>query len=238
MKSIFLAPLVVIILSGCAINPREIGREPELTPVGAGVVRPVLNIPTETRSLPAFYNNNSFWSDSAADLFKDPRARRLGDVMTVKISISDQADLDNSSERSKDATHDTGVNFSHDFLWRGWASSGTGAMSSGIDTKSEHEGKGAIARSENINLLVAAVVTDVLPNGNLVITGSQEVRVNYEVRVLSVSGIVDPKDITSENAISYERIAEARISYGGRGRLMEVQQPGWGQQIVDAVAPF
>lgn len=229
---------IAALTAGCAINPREIGREPELTPVGAGIVRPVVDIPTETRSVPAFYRQNSFWSDSAADLFKDQRARRVGDILTVRISISDEADLDNSSDRSRDATHDVGVNFDHDVNWRGWSSSGSGTLGSGIETKSEHKGKGAIARSENIKVLVAAVVSEVLPNGNLIIHGSQEVRVNFELRVLSISGVVHPNDINSENTVSYERIAEARISYGGRGRLMEVQQPGWGQQIVDAVAPF
>jgi len=220
------------------MNPREIGREPELTPVGSGIVKPVVDIPTENRSVPAFYEQNSFWSDSAADLFKDQRARRVGDILTVRISISDQADLDNSSERSKDATHDVGVNVDHDVSWRGWTSSGDASLGSGIETNSEHKGAGAIARSENIKVLVAAVVTGVLPNGNLVIHGSQEVRVNYELRVLTISGVVHSRDINSENMVSYERIAEARISYGGRGRLMEVQQPGWGQQIVDSVAPF
>jgi len=122
--------------------------------------------------------------------------------------------------------------------WRGWSSSGSGSLGSGITANTESKGKGAIERSEKINLVVAAVVTDVLPNGSLIINGSQEVRVNYELRVLSVSGLVDPRDISSENAVSYERIAEARISYGGRGRLMEVQQPGWGHQILDAVSPF
>ena len=89
-----------------------------------------------------------------------------------------------------------------------------------------------------IDLLVAAVVSDVLPNGNLVISGSQEVRVNFEMRVLNVAGIVRPVDISADNSIAYEKIAEARIAYGGRGRLMEVQQPPWGQQLVDNVSPF
>jgi len=230
--------LLLAILSGCAINPREIGREPEMSPVGAGVNQPVIAIPTDTTVQAGSYQSQSFWRDSSADLFKDPRARRIGDVLKVKIQIADKAALDNSSERSRDAKHDLGLNFDHDVNWRGWSSSGSGTLGSGITANTESEGKGAIERSEKINLVVAAVVTDVLPNGGLIINGSQEVRVNYELRVLSVSGLVDPRDISSDNAVSYEWIAEARISYGGRGRLMEVQQPGWGHQILDAVSPF
>ncbi len=107
-----------------------------------------------------------------------------------------------------------------------------------LDRTTSTDSKGAIARSESIDLLVAAVVSEVLPNGNLVISGTQEVRVNYEVRVLSVAGVIRPRDISTDNSISYEKIAEARVSYGGRGRVMEVQQPAWGQQVLDIVAPF
>ena len=85
---------------------------------------------------------------------------------------------------------------------------------------------------------MAAVVTDVLPNGNLIISGSQEVRVNFEMRLLNVAGIVRPQDISRENTIAYDKIAEARVSYGGRGRIMEVQQPAVIQQIYDRVKPF
>jgi len=85
---------------------------------------------------------------------------------------------------------------------------------------------------------VAAIVNEVLPNGNVVISGSQEVRVNFEVRVLNIAGIVRPRDISPKNTISYDKIAEARVSYGGRGRLMEVQQPAYGQQLYDIVTPF
>ena len=107
-----------------------------------------------------------------------------------------------------------------------------------MESKTKTNADGAIERSETIELNVAAVVTNVLSNGNLMITGSQEVRVNYEMRVLTIAGIVRPADIGQENTISYERIAEARISYGGRGRVSEVQQPGYGQQILDQVLPF
>ena len=115
---------------------------------------------------------------------------------------------------------------------------GDASLGGNASAKTSTKGEGAITRSESIDLLVAAVVTDVLPNGNLVISGTQEVRVNFEVRVLSVAGVLRPRDIATDNTVSYDKIAEARISYGGRGRITEVQQPGWGQQIVDMLAPF
>ncbi|TIV92058.1 MAG: flagellar basal body L-ring protein, partial [Mesorhizobium sp.] len=105
-------------------------------------------------------------------------------------------------------------------------------------SSTETNADGEIKRSEDIELNVAAVVTEVLPNGNLMIRGSQEVRVNYELRVLTIAGMVRPSDIGAENTIPYERIAEARISYGGRGRASEVQQPAYGQQVLDQVLPF
>jgi flagellar L-ring protein precursor FlgH len=115
---------------------------------------------------------------------------------------------------------------------------GTGSFSGDVGSTTKTKSEGDIQRSERIELLVAAVVSDVLPNGNLVISGSQEVRVNFELRILNVAGIVRPVDIAADNTISYDRIAEARIAYGGRGRLMEVQQPPWGQQLVDDLSPF
>ena len=123
--------------------------------------------------------------------------------------------------------------------WNAQDSASTAGKGSGsLDSKTDTQANGEIQRSESLALNVAAVVTDVLPNGNMMIRGSQEVRVNAEMRVLTIAGIVRPSDIGAENTISYDRIAEARISYGGRGRISEVQQPAYGQQILDQVLPF
>lgn len=119
-----------------------------------------------------------------------------------------------------------------------YAAAGSGSLGGASAGKSNSTGKGGVTRSESIDLVIAAVVTEVLPNGNLLIQGAQEVRVNFEVRELTVAGIVRPRDVSTDNSVSYERIAEARISYGGRGRITEVQQPAWGQQIIDALSPF
>ena len=226
------------LLPGCAVNPRDIGREPHLTPVGSGLKTervPMLSQPMPTA---VYYKGNSFWQDNAADLFRDPRAMKIGDVVTVKIAIKDKASLDSTSNRTRDSKNSLDFGQQYDLNTNILKGKGEGTITSSIDAKTSTKGEGGTTRSESIELLVAAVVTDVMPNGNLVISGSQEVRVNFEVRVLSVAGVVRPRDISTENTVSYEKIAEARISYGGRGRITEVQQPGWGQQILDIIAPF
>jgi flagellar L-ring protein precursor FlgH len=177
---------------------------------------------------------NSTWSNASADLFTSPRARQVGDIVTVNIQIDDKAEFDNASDRSRQSSISAGLDYA--FSFKGWNADGTGDI--GVDSSSSSTGQGTIDRSEKLRLSVAAIVNEVLPNGNVVISGSQEVRVNFEVRVLNIAGIVRPRDISPKNTIGYDKIAEARVSYGGRGRLMEVQQPAYGQQIYDVVAPF
>jgi flagellar L-ring protein precursor FlgH len=150
------------------------------------------------------------------------------------IQIDDRAELDNTSERGRSA--DIGIGGSYSAGSNNSTSGGEAELNG--NSGSSSAGSGSIDRSEEIELSVAAIVIDRLPNGNMVISGSQEVRVNYEMRILNVGGIVRPRDIESNNTIPYDKIAEARISYGGRGRISEVQQPGWGQQIYDIVTPF
>jgi flagellar L-ring protein precursor FlgH len=225
-------------LAGCADKVADFAREPHLTPVGAGLRPNRVAILGERPATPSYARGNSFWQDASADLYRDPRAARVGDVMTVKISIRDKASLDNTSESKRDAKRDLGFDASFDLNYPFLSGKGDGKLNSNINSATSSKGQGAITRSESIELLVAAVVSDVLPNGNLVISGTQEVRVNQELRVLSVAGVVRPRDIATDNTISYDKIAEARISYGGRGRMTEIQQPGWGHQLIDLVSPF
>lgn len=230
--------LTGLLLSGCSTALRDIGREPHMTPPGTGLIReqPYVRVaqPVPSRML----STGSLWRDEAADLFKDPRARRVGDTLKVEISIKDKASIDSTSDRSREATIDGSFNFDYNVLTKFLTGTGTGSGNAAIDTESTHKGEGATSRSETIELSIAAMVTHRLPNGNLVISGTQEIRVNFEVRELKVTGIVRPRDISSDNSIAYDKIAEARISYGGRGRIMEVQQPRWGQQLVDILSPF
>lgn len=237
----WVAPAVAslsLLLTACADELREVGREPTLSPVGSGLT------PAKTAhiALPAtpvaYHSGNSTWQDSGADLFRDARALHVGDVVTVKIQINDKASLDNNLNRSRDSS--VGLTSSADFNFGFGAPgpSGSGKLDGNLDRTTATDSKGSIDRSENINLLVGAVVSQVLPNGNLVISGSQEVRVNYELRVLNVQGVIRPRDIATDNTISYEKIAEARISYGGRGPVMQISKPAYGQQILDIISPF
>lgn len=226
---------VLAVLAGCATNRQDFHAAPVLTPVGTGVynnapiVQPLPVAPVDVRT------TNSLWSQRNSDYFRDTRALDVGDIVTVKIEIKDEAQLRNDSKRERES----GVNLGLDFEGSiSGASLGTLGGKTGLSSGTESEGRGSIRRSERIDVSVAAVVTGVLPNGNLYIAGQQEIRVNYEVRVLSIAGIIRPGDILPSNTIPYERIAEARISYGGRGRLTEVQQPGWGQQVLDNVLPY
>lgn len=230
---VFLVPLAALNLSACAADIEDFNQAPPLSPVGSGL---------QSQSVePAIADDETFsiskagWIGGPADLFRDMRAYKTGDVITVRIEINDKAILNNSSNRSRQANGAVGGGLTYDVMGVTQADvNGRGRF----DSKSSASGQGTTNRSERITLSVAAIVTKVLPNGYLVIEGSQEILVNFEQRVLNVAGIVRPFDVTPDNAIPYEKIAEARISYGGNGRLTEVQQPGWGQQIWDRIAPF
>ena len=236
IRTLLLAAMAAA-LAGCA-GPKlnEIGKEPALTPVGSGLAgaggeAAMYRYPQVPARAPERY---SLWNDKQSRLFTDPRAFQPGDLLTVQIEINDRARFKNESDRSRTTSRSLDLGISGD--WNG--AGGSAAASGDVGSKTATAGTGATERSETIRLSIAAVVTDVLPNGNLMITGSQEVRVNAELRELTIAGIVRPSDIGAENTIPYERIAEARISYGGRGRLTEVQQPPYGQQFLDKVLPF
>jgi flagellar L-ring protein precursor FlgH len=220
-------------LAGCASSLTEIGVAPAMSPVGSGYAADMSaqHYP-EAPATPV--KRFSLWDDRHSRFFVGARALAVGDILTVLISINDKARFKNESDRKRIASRGLGV--SGGYEWNGVGSGGSADIDIGSDTISA--GAGKTERSEDIKLSVAAVVTGVMANGNLIISGSQEVRVNAELRVLTIGGIVRPSDIGPNNTIFYDRIAEARISYGGRGRLSEVQQPPWGQQIIDIVSPF
>lgn len=184
---------------------------------------------------------NSLWRSGSRSFFNDQRATRIGDIITVDIEIDDKAELSNSSNRTREASTSAGV--SHFFgLENTLGRVLPGGFDPGsmieADSSSDHSGTGAINREEKIELTVAAVIVDRLPNGNLVIAGRQEVRINGELRELTVSGIIRPEDVTANNTINHTQIAEARISYGGRGQISAVQRPNWGQRVGDAITPW
>jgi flagellar L-ring protein precursor FlgH len=236
MKKIASALAVALALSSCSSQAlKEIGKAPAMSPIGSGLnyaeTPQMAMYPKQPRTAVAGY---SIWSDQQSALFKDSRAFKVGDIMTVNIRVNDKASFDNKTDRSR--TNKSGINFGLSGSTASSSVDAAGDLTFGSSTNTK--GDGSTERSEKLNLLVAAVVTGVIENGNLLISGSQEVRVNHELRILNVAGIVRPQDVDSNNQISYEKIAEARISYGGRGRLTEVQQPPWGQQAVDLFSPI
>lgn len=210
---------------------------PALTPIGEGLAVTRTAIPT---AVPLnMSDEGSLYGRQSRDLLTDVRAGNVGDVLTVVIALDDQAQFDNESERERELRTDFGFGIAAAGQgFDGPANSAEADGELGIDSSSRYRGSGAIDRSERLRLQVAVIVTEVLANGNLVISGTQEIRVNAEVRVLQLQGIVNPLDVTRANTVSYEKIAEARISYGGRGRSSEVQSPNWGQQLYDRVVPF
>ena len=235
---------VLFLLGGCGAGERirNIGKAPDLTPVGKdqakGVTPIALPMPAPD---PAVYQPNSLWRSGARAFFKDQRAAKVGDILTVSIDIADKANIDNATTRTRTSSEKADLT---NFLgYEGQLSkflpnSVDPASLSSLGSTSSTVGNGKVDRTETIELTIAALVTQVLPNGNLVIQGRQEVRVNNEIRDLSVNGVVRPEDISNTNTIKHTQIAEARISYGGRGQLTDMQQPRYGQQLYDIVFPF
>jgi flagellar L-ring protein precursor FlgH len=232
MKRIMLIVPLALQLTACSDIWDDVGQAPRLSPVGSGIGDQSAQVVEASYPRP---ETDESWIGGQADFFRDLKARREGDIVTVLIDIDDKASLNNNSNRTRKSKSDSTIGIAYPLLdllsphLNGEAEA---------DSNSSSTGQGATTRSEKVRLSVAAVVTQVLPNGFLVIEGSQEVLVNYEARALSVRGIVNPIEISSDNRISYEKIAEARIAYGGQGRLSEIQQPAWGQQLWDRVTPF
>jgi flagellar L-ring protein precursor FlgH len=235
--------LLLSVASGCSSIDRlsQIGEQPKLNaienPTAAPGYKPVqMPMPKpETVS----YNANSLWRNGSRAFFKDQRAARVGDLLTVTVNITDKANIANETQRSRTNKEDSGIT---DFV----GSKTLGVQAQKIlpgriltaDSTASSDGKGSVVRQEALQTNVAAVVTQVLPNGNLVVEGKQEIRVNFEIRELIVAGIVRPEDIQSDNTIDSSKIAQARIAYGGRGQLTDVQQPRYGQQVMDVLLPF
>lgn len=237
--------LAAAMLASCSVLDRleQIGSPPPLSRIENPVAEPgyepvILPMPPEQR---VELKPNSLWAPGARQFFKDQRAARIGDILTVKIAIADKAAIDNKTERTRTTTEDDDAS-----ALLGFESSFDEFLPEAVDptnlistsTESKHTGDGKIDRNETIDLKVAAIVTQVLPNGNLIIQGRQEIRVNFELREVMVAGVVRPEDITAENTIDADKIAEARIAYGGRGQLTDVQQPRYGTQIIDVLYPF
>ncbi len=237
--------LLGLSLTGCNALTRlsQIGQEPPLTkienPASLHGSQPV-SMPMPA-PVPVDRQANSLWRPGSRAFLKDQRAADVGDILTVIIEIEDKAELSNTTQRTRTAGEDASAS-----SILGYEASLGQILPEAIDptslidlaSNSNTQGAGTVDRDEKINLRIAGLVTQVLPNGNLVIAGRQEVRVNFEVRELQIAGMIRPEDITSANTIFYDQIAEARIAYGGRGQITDVQQARYGQQIYDILWPF
>jgi flagellar L-ring protein precursor FlgH len=240
LRSLFAAVVVFAPLGACS-TVAEAVRGPELAPVGY----PAALVPREQTILApreaGAASANSLWRVGARAFFADQRASHVGDILTVNIDIDDKAKTTNSTSSSRDSsmngsmTHLFGLESSLGRILPG-AYDPTNTL--GTATKTSNAGAGSVNREEKISLTIAAVVTAVLPNGNLMIQGTQEVRTNTELRQLTVAGIVRPEDITAANTIKHTQIAEARISYGGRGDISRVQKTPAGQSLIEKFSPF
>ena len=229
-------------LAGCGNLERlsRVGRAPEMSPVANPTAdpawRPVSMPMPAPHDAPAVAN--SLWRPGSRTFLRDQRAAQVGDVITILVSIQDEAQLQNRTQRARQGNDKLGIPQVFGMQTR-WLPRGASPESlfdaSGGQTS---DGSGTVRRIETVTLRLAATVTQVLPNGNLVVGGRQEVRVNTELRELAVQGVIRPQDIASDNTIRHDRLAEARIAYGGRGTLSDLQQPRYGQQILDAVLPF
>lgn len=247
-----LALMACTMLSGCGAANRiaEIGKPPEMTKISNPVTQP--DYQPVSLPMPSPQNierqRNSLWASDRVTFFKDQRAKDVGDIITVMIEITDEATIENESERSRSSSED--ANLSRLFGLEQDADSivpeavndvATGLLNpelTNFGSTSSSAGAGSTEREEDIEVKLAALITQILPNGNMVIKGRQEVRVNFEKRILQVDGVIRPEDISTQNTIDYDRIAEARIIYGGEGQLTDMQQPRYGQQLYDIIFPF
>jgi flagellar L-ring protein FlgH len=225
--------VLLVVLSACSSKINDLLNPAELSPVGSGLAED--GSTKLAANYPVPQEQSAGWVGGPADLFRDRRAHRVGDILTVAISINDKAALSNNSNlsRKSSAASDLALKYSTLGLI------GPDLKGSGdVNSSSSSTGQGTTVRSEKIELSVAAVVTAILPNGYLLIRGTQEIQVNFETRQLKIAGVVHPTDIADDGKVAYDKIAEARISYGGKGTISEVQKPGWGQQLWNRFTPF
>lgn len=232
-------------LTACASTIDKLanaGQRPPLTDVAnpqvANDYKP-LSWPLPDPETQTARTSNSLWQQGSRAFFRDQRAGRVGDILRVNVDISDQAKIDNKTNNLRNTSEAAGAPAV--FGLENELTKVTGANPSEwfrLNGASNTTSTGKIDRKETISTQVAALITQVLPNGNYVIEGSQEILVNYEIREVSVKGVIRPQDIDSSNTIDSTQIAQARIVYSGRGQLSDRGQPRWGYQVIEAVSPF
>lgn len=238
-----LGPLCLgLLLSGCGALTRlsEVGRPPAMTPSADPTKDPEwrpMSLPMPARQPPP-NEPAALWRSGSRAFFKDQRAAQVGDVITIVVNMNDAATLNNVTTATRTSAESAGMPnfFGLETLLPKTIVDPSKLMS--ISSGNNNVGTGQIQRNEAVTLSLAGVVTQVLPNGNLVVAARQEFRVNDELREVRVTGVIRTQDITSENTVQSNQIAEARIEYGGRGQLTDIQTSRWGQQVMDILLPF
>jgi flagellar L-ring protein precursor FlgH len=234
-----------LLLSGCGSLAKlsEVGHPPAMTPSSDPTADPAwrpLSLPMPNpHPLPA--SANSLWRTGSRAFFKDQRAANVGDIITVVVNIADVADFENNTSAVRTGVTTMGMTnlFGLETAIKGlFGAAASPAQLVNTNDSGTNTGTSDIKRNETVTVRLAGVITQVLGNGNLVVAARQEVRVNSELREMVVTGVVRPQDIASDNTVTHDRMAEARISYGGRGQLTDIQTPRWGQQILDILLPF
>lgn len=236
---------LAVLLGGCNAFNRvsQIGAEPPLTTIQDPKTQPgyqPVSLPMPTPILSA-RQPNSLWKAGSRAFFKDQRASQVGDILTVLVNFNDKAQFDNETQVQRTTNEQDAMPNAMGFesqIQKILPHAANPASLVNVTGATNNDGKASINRQEQVTLEVAAIVTQVLPNGNLVVQGHQEIRVNYEVRDLQVTGVLRQQDISSTNTIPLDKLAEARVSYGGRGQLTNDQQPRYGEQLLDILAPF
>jgi flagellar L-ring protein precursor FlgH len=242
-----LAPVIAsvlasLLLGGCGSLSRlsEVGRAPAMTPTSDPTKEPTwrpVSMPMPARE-PTPNEANALWRSGSRAFFKDQRAAQVGDIVTILVSMNDNANLKNATTTTRTSAENGGMAnfFGMEKLLPKNITDPSKLLT--VNSGNNNGGNGQIQRNEAVTIRLAGVVTQVLPNGNLVVSARQEFRVNHELRELQVTGVIRPQDIASDNTVLHDRMAEARIAYGGRGELTEVQHTRWGQQLMDILLPW
>lgn len=232
---------IMLGLAGCmgATTMSEVGHPPRMTrvsdPTREPGYRPV-TMPTPPLQAPPT-EVGSLWRPGSRAFFKDQRASQAGDLLTIKVEVADTANVTNNTTASGSGSEDFGIPSLLGFKG-GMLSHLTNSDALNTSSSSANTGAGTIRRVDTVTITLAGVITQVLPNGNFVVVARQEVRVNGELRQIMVSGVVRPQDISEDNVVTHDRIAEARISYGWRGQLTQYQEPRYGQKALNSILPF
>jgi flagellar L-ring protein precursor FlgH len=263
MKLVYIINIFVIgiLLTSCESTVerlKRVGKAPDLAKLEVPVDEEKLSIAEkDAQNRERMKRTNSLWQPGSTSFFRDNRAWKVGDILKVKVSITDKATLANSTKQQRNDVEDFDINEAFgknrnfaaalgmskgprpgDVAGAGGGAAAVATKFLDVASKRNVNGSGNIDRKETIQTNVAVLVRQVLPNGNLIIEGHQEVRVNHELREVRVAGIIRPRDISSENSINSDQIAEARISYGGRGVVSDMQRPRYGSEVVDIISPF